>query len=132
MASIRKEIDIDAAPEQVWAAVKDVGAVQRRLAPGFVTDVRLEIDARVVTFSNGLVVRERIVTIDDRNRRLVYAAVGGRTTHHNASMQVCAAGENRARLLWITDLLPDDVAPAVETMMEQGCRVMRTTLGSVS
>jgi len=38
MASIRKEILIDAPPEDVWAAVRDVGAVHRRLAPGFVVD----------------------------------------------------------------------------------------------
>lgn len=129
MASVRKVIDIDASPEQLWAAVKDVGAVHQRLARGFVTDVRLEHDARVVTFANGFVVRELIVTIDDGNRRLVYAAVGGRTTHHNASMQVCATGQNRSRLIWIADLLPDEVAPAVEAMMEQGCQAMRATLG---
>src|SRR3954463_6702758 len=38
MASIHKDIPIDAEPAQVWAAVRDFGAVHRRLAPGFVLD----------------------------------------------------------------------------------------------
>jgi hypothetical protein len=59
----------------VWEAVRDVGAVHTRLAPGFVVDTRLEADTRVVTFANGLVARELIVDIDDDARRLVF---GGR------------------------------------------------------
>ena len=57
MASIRKEILIAARPETVWAAIRDVGAVHTRLAPGFVVDSRLEGETRVVTFANGFVVR---------------------------------------------------------------------------
>ena len=97
MASIRREIVIDAPPETVWAAVRDVGAVHERLARGFVTDVRLGGDARIVTFANGLTVRELIVDIDDAARRVAYAVVGGQPTHHSASMQVFGEGEERSR-----------------------------------
>ncbi len=38
MASIRREISIAADPAEVWDAIRDVGAVHRRVAPGFVTD----------------------------------------------------------------------------------------------
>lgn len=128
MASIRKEIVIEARPEDVWAAVRDVGAVHQRLAPGFVTDVRLDGDARIVTFANGLVARELLVDIDDAARRLAYAAVGGRATHHNASFQVFAEGEDRSRLVWIADLLPNDMAGPINGMMEQGAGVIKQTL----
>ena len=128
MASIRKEIVIEARPEDVWAAVRDVGAVHQRLAPGFVTDVRLDGDARIVTFANGLVARELLVDIDDAARRLAYAAVGGRATHHNASFQVFAEGEARSRLVWIADLLPNDMAGPINGMMEQGAGVIKQTL----
>src|SRR4029077_11862942 len=73
MASIHKDIPIDAHPDDVWAAVRDFGAVHRRLAPGFVIDARLEGDARIVTFHNGTVAREVLVDCDDARRRLVYA-----------------------------------------------------------
>lgn len=128
MASIRKEIIIKADPDDVWAAVRDVGAVHRRLAAGFVTDTRLDGDARVVTFANGMVLRELIVDIDDATRRFAYAAVGGRATHHNASMQVFTADDGHTRLVWITDVLPNDVAATIGSLVEQGARAMQATL----
>jgi carbon monoxide dehydrogenase subunit G len=128
MASIRKEVLIDAHPDEVWTAVRDVGAVHQRLAEGFVVDTRLDGDARVVTFANGLVVRELIVDVDDADRRLAYAAVGGRATHHNASIQVFADGRGGTRLMWITDVLPNEVAGPIGALVEQGARAMKQTL----
>jgi hypothetical protein len=58
MATIRKEISIAARAEEVWDAVRDVGALHTRLVPGFVIDTRLEPGARIVTFANGMVARE--------------------------------------------------------------------------
>lgn len=128
MAAIYKEIMIEARPEDVWAAVRDVGAVHLRLAPGLVTDARLEGESRVVTFASGLVVRELIVALDDGLRRFSYAAVGGRATHHNASMQVFAEGEGRTRLLWITDILPHELAAPVGALVEQGADALKRAL----
>ena len=42
----------------------------RRLAPGFVVDTRLEEGARIVTFANGLVARELIVDVDGGRKRV--------------------------------------------------------------
>ena len=95
MASIRKEIEIDAPAEHVWAPVRDIGAIHTRFAEGFVLDTKLDGDSRLVTFANGEVVRERIVDIDDRTRRMAYAVVEWRTTHHNASFQVIPDGSER-------------------------------------
>ena len=129
MASIRHEIFVDARAEAVWDAVRDVGAVHERLAPGFVVDTRLEEGARVVTFGNGLVARELIVDLDDGARRLCWAVVGSpRLTHHNASLQVFADGEQRSRVVWIADLLPDTAAVTIRAMIEQGMTVMKKTL----
>jgi hypothetical protein len=128
MASIYKEIIIDALPERVWDAIRDVGAVHKRLAVDFVTDTRLEEGARIVTFANGMIVRELIVDIDDKARRVAYAVVGGRFKHHNASMQVFAEGTDRARLAWITDLLPNELAGAIGALVEQGAEFMKKTL----
>ena len=129
MASIRQEILVDARPEHVWAAVRDVGEIHVRLVPGFVTDCRLDGDARIVTFANGLVLRELIVDVnDDDHRRLVWAAVGGQFTHHNASVQVFAEGADRSRLVWIADLLPNDIKATVGGLIEQALTVMKQTL----
>jgi len=128
MASIQREVLIQADPATVWDALSDVGALHRRLAPGFVTDVRLEEGARVVTFGNGLVARELIVDIDDKARRLVWSVLGGRMTHHNASAQVLPDGEGGSRFVWIADLLPHELAPGIAAMMEQGLAVIKRTL----
>ena len=131
MASIRKEFDLAASPDTVWAAFKDIGAVHTRLARGFVTDCRMDGKDRIVTFVNGLVAREVIVDIDDRARRLVYSAKSERLQHHNASFTLSPNG-NGTRVVWVADLLPDEMGPAIETMMEQGVAAMRKTLGGHS
>ena len=128
MASIKKEVSISARPEHVWDALRDVGALHQRLAPGFVTDVRLEEGARIVTFGNGMIAREIIVDIDDSARRLVWSVVGSKMTHHNGAAQVIAEGEERCRFVWIADLLPNEAEPLVASMMEEGLAVMRQTL----
>ena len=128
MASIRREIEIAAPPEAVWDAIRDVGAIHTRLAPGFVTDTRIDGDARVVTFGNGLVARELIVDLDDAGRRLAWSVVGGRMTHHNASLQVFADGVSRCRAVWIADLLPHDLEGAIAGMIDQGMAAMKRTL----
>ena len=128
MASIYREIPIDARPEEVWAAVRDFGAVHRRLAPGFVLDARLDGDARIVTFANGTIARELLVDCDDTRRRLVYAVVSERVTHYSASVQVTPDGEARARLIWIVDLLPNDIAPYVASQMDQAALAMQKAL----
>jgi carbon monoxide dehydrogenase subunit G len=130
LAHIHKEFLIASAPDDVWAAVRDVSGIHRRLAPGFVTDTRLEADTRVVTFANGVVVRELLVDIDDETRRVAYAVVGGSLApkHHHASMQVFADGKDHSRFVWITDVAPDDLAGPIAEMVDQGARVIKQTL----
>jgi hypothetical protein len=129
MSSIHKDIPIDAHPDDVWDAVRDFGAVHRRLAPGFVTDARLDGDARILTFANGTVARELLIDCDDARRRLAYAIVGERVKHYSASIQVTADGEARSRMIWIVDVLPNEIATYIDGQMEQGVIAMQKTLG---
>ncbi len=128
MASIHREMLVEAQAGDVWDAIRDVGAIHTRLAPGFVVDTRLEEGARVVTFGNGLVARELIVDVDDEARRLAWSVVDGRPSHHNASLQVFAEGDNRCRVVWIADLLPSELAGPIGAMIDQGMAVMKKTL----
>jgi hypothetical protein len=129
MATIRKELTLGASPAQVWDVIRDVGAIHRRLAPGFVTDARLEDGARVVTFANGIVARELIVSVEEDLRRLVWSVVGGRATHHNSSFQVLPGVDGGTRLVWITDVLPDAAAAPIGAMVEEGSKAIQRTLG---
>ena len=125
MASIRKEIPIAARPDDVWDAVRDVGALHTRLVPGFVVNTQLEPGGRIVTFANGMTIREPIVAIDEEHRRLVWSAVGGQLAHYNASAQVFGNGDRSATVVWTADFLPHDAASFVGSMMEQGAAAMK-------
>ncbi|CCD90603.1 conserved hypothetical protein [Bradyrhizobium sp. ORS 375] len=129
MASIQKDIPIAAPADAAWDAVRDFGAVHTRLAPGFVVDTRLDGDARIVNFANGNIVRELLVNCDEHRRRLVYAATSERVIHHNASMQIIPEGEQRCRMIWITDVLPHEIVPYITQQMELGARAMQVVLG---
>src|SRR4051812_15167230 len=129
MASIHKDIFIDANPGDVWDAVRDFGAVHRRLVPGFVLDSRLDGDARIVSFANGTSARELLVDCDDKRQRLVYAVISERIKQHSASVQVIADGDNRSRLLWTVDVLPHEIAPYIDAQMDQAALAMQKKLG---
>src|ERR1700750_2506203 len=124
MASIYKEISLDARPEDVWAAVRDYGAVHQRVAPGFVTDCKLDGDSRIVSFANGNVAQELLVTMNDARMRLVYAVVSPRVKQHSASIQVVADGDG-SRMVWIADVLPNEIAPYIDGQMELGAAAMQ-------
>jgi hypothetical protein len=126
MATLHKEIHIEARPEAIWDAARDVGALHTRLVPGFVVDTQLEGNARVVTFGNGMVVRELIISVDDERRRLAWTAIGGRTTHYNAVLEVLG-DRSGTRVVWAIDLLPDEMAEPVATMQENGLAAMKET-----
>lgn len=128
MGSIRKEIVTSAKPDAVWDAIRDIGALHTRLVPGFVIDTKLEPGARVVTFGNGMVVKEPIIDIDDKERRLVWGAIGGPLTHYNGAVQVFPEGQSQSRVVWTADFLPNEAADQLRTMIEQGMAVMKKTL----
>ena len=114
MASIHNDIPLSAPARDVWDAVRDFGALHRRLVPGFVTACQLDGDARLVTFANGSVAREVLIDSDDARQRLVYAIDSERLKHYSASVQVIAEGDAKCRLIWIIDMLPNELAPYVQ------------------
>ena len=128
MASIHQQITVAARAADVWQSLRDVANVHKRVAPGFLTDCRMEGEARIVTFFNGMVARERLVTVDDEDCRLVYSVVEGRASHYNAAVQVFPEGDGRSRLVWTIDLLPNDLAPAIGGMMDHATGFMKKTL----
>jgi carbon monoxide dehydrogenase subunit G len=128
MASIRKEFSLPVSAARVWDVLRDFGAVHTRLAPGFVTDTKLDGNARIVTFANGSVAREELVAMDDAARRLVYMIRGERLIHHNASAEVVPDGTG-CRFVWTTDVLPNEIAPYIGAQMDAGAEAMKKALG---
>ena len=131
MATIIKTLDVNAPAPAVWDAVADFGAVHRRFAPGFVTDVELVPGARMVTFGDGMVVKELFLGCDHAARRLAYSVQADAFAHHSASFQVSGLGGGRTRLTWTADVLPDEVAPYLAGRMDAGLAAAKDTLGRV-
>jgi carbon monoxide dehydrogenase subunit G len=131
MASIRREVQINASAARVWDALRDVGALHTRLVPGFVADTRMDGNARIVTFGNGMTVREDIVDVDDVSRRVAWAIIGAQFLHYNGTAQVFPDGTGGSRFVWTTDLFPNDLAGGVAAMMESGIAVIKQTMETV-
>jgi Polyketide cyclase / dehydrase and lipid transport len=132
MATIRSEIKTAARAVDVWSAVRDIGALHTRLVPGFVTDTTLERGARIVTFVNGVVLREPIVTIDDEARRLVWTHEGGRAKHYNGALQVSVAQDGSTSVVWTADFLPDDLDGYFRRAIEAGMAAMQAALDQLA
>lgn len=128
MASIQREIEVDTPLATVWDALSDVGRIHERLVPGFVADCRMEGAVRVVTFADGMTVREPIVDVDPRRHRVAWAVAGAPFAHYNASVQALESAPGRTRLVWIADLLPDELRAQVDAMVAEGLATMKRTL----
>jgi hypothetical protein len=129
MATVRKEFRSSRSADEVWAKLKKFEAVHE-LAPGFVTATTMEPSgARMVTFANGMEIREWPVSSNDAERRLVYAILDHPAyTHYSASAQVLAEGEG-SRFVWTVDFLPDEMAGMQDASMEAGAKAMAAALG---
>lgn len=132
MASIHNDVPLSVPARDVWDAVRDFGALHQRLVPGFVTACTLDGDARIVTFANGSVAREVLVGCDDARQRLVYAINSERLTHYSASVQVIADGEAKCRLVWIIDMLPNELAAYVQEQTKAAVIAMHKAFGAPS
>lgn len=129
MATIRKEMQLAASATDVWSALADFQNVHTRLAPGFVTDSKSDGDTvRIITFANGSVVKETLVTKDDARHRLVYVVTSERIAHHNASAEIVADGVDRCRFIWTTDVLPDALALYIDEQMSEGAKAIKRAL----
>ena len=135
IASIRHEVVVARHPDEVWDALRDVGAVHRRLLPGRVREVSIDGNVRTLTMPDGHIVRELIVDVDDDTRRLAYAVIEGARPplqHHHATFEVFAADDGESRLVWTTDILPDDLADLVRERSARGAAEMKRVIESAA
>jgi hypothetical protein len=130
MTSLRRSVDIAVSASPVWDAVRDFGQLHTRIAPGLVTDTVLEEggSVRIVSFANGMSLRELLVGVEEAEKRLVWSAQSDGWHHHNASLQVTDLGGSNSRTTWVADVLPDEAAPMIATIMEMGLGAMKVHL----
>lgn len=128
MTMIRRTFTVNASVSEVWDVVRDIEAVHTRLAPGFVTDtVILAPDRRRVTFANGAIVTEQIVSLDDDERRLAYTILERAAEHHHASFEVLPNGEG-AMVVWTTDVMRGETAETFRATMVAAVPIITAAL----
>ena len=135
MATIAVEVTTAAAPSLVWDAIRDIGALHTRLVPGFVVATELVPGGRRVTFGNGLVVVEPIISSNDDTRRLAWTAQSegsGGPTHYNGVVQVFPREVGGSRVVWTADILPDEAAGMIRQMMKAGADAMTGALAELA
>jgi hypothetical protein len=128
MAYFRQQIDIARPEAVVWDALRDVGALHTRLVRGFVLECEFDGRVRKLKFANGVSAAERIIDVNELDRRVSWTATSEQLDHHNASAQVFSKDGGNCTVVWIVDLLPDAMAPAIATMVSAGLAAMKATL----
>lgn len=132
MATLYREFTVTADAAKVWDALRDYGALHKLVGKGFITSCTLEGDVRSITFANGHSVREQLVGVDEAARRICYTVLNGQAAHHHASAQVFDAGGGTTRFVWITDLLPHEMATPIGAMMDHGVAAMQQSLSAMA
>ena len=132
MTMIRRTFTVNASVDAVWDVLRDVGAVHTRLAPRFVTDtVMLAPDRRRVSFVNGAIVTEQIVSLDDDEHRLAYTILERAAEHHHASFEVLPGDDaHHAVVVWTTDVMRGEIAETFRATMVAAVPVIVATLSS--
>jgi uncharacterized protein YndB with AHSA1/START domain len=108
MATVRREIRIARAADDVWAVVGDPASLPRWF-PGIV-DAQVDGDTRVVTTASGLPMPETLVTIDAIQRRFQYRLDAPIVRHHLATIDVFDLGDGSSLVAYGTDAEPDTLA----------------------
>lgn len=132
MASLYRDTVLDSDAVRAWATLRDSRNIARVFA-GVLADVQVDGDLRSVTFANGNVIQERIVTVDDARMRVAYTVCGPNFEHYAASMQIVADAlepDARCRFVWVIDFLPDERRALVEPLMDAGCAAAARNLKS--
>lgn len=128
MAAVHVETRIRASAQQVWQALAATGDAHRAFA-GVLKDCRLESeDVRVATFANGMVVKERIASVEPQRMRIAYGVIESQFVYHSASMQVVARGDSECDFVWVADVLPHSAAASITPLMEAGARALQSVM----
>ena len=127
MATVRKSVNIARPAADVWDAVSDAGQLHSRVAPGMVTDTKLENNGavRIVTFGNGMVLKEDIISNDCDAMRLAWSAHSDQWNHHNASLQIFSLEGDACEAVWIADVLPHAAGALMEQFLTAGLGAMK-------
>ena len=127
MANITKTIPVGVSAEQAWAKISEVGAVDKLI--DLIATCSVEGDIRLCTLADGQEIKERIISVDDIAKRLVYTVTDGPIPldFHCSSVQVLEEA-TKTSVVWTVDVKPDEVAVPLSSMMDSAAHSMSEAL----
>lgn len=128
MADGKVEVHIERTPEDVWAVISDFGGLDGWM-PG-VDGCDLDGDVRTLN-TNGMEIKERLVSQDDGARTQSYSIVEGPipVEHHLATLSVEPDGEG-SRFTWAWEVRPDEMAALFSSIYEGSAQAVKDQLES--
>lgn len=108
MATVRREVRIHRAADDVWALLGDPATIPQWF-PGIV-DATVDGNTRVITTASGIAIPEEIVTNDPLLRRFQYRVQLPVVRHHLATIDVFDLGDGTSLVSYGTDAEPDTFA----------------------
>ena len=127
MASIVKQIDVNADASRAWARIADTGSVDTLVS--MITACRLDGDTRYCTLADGSELVEQVIAVDADHMRLAYRISGGPIPFefHAGSMQVREHGMG-SRLTWTFDFKPDGLSEMIAPMLDAAAQSIQSAL----
>jgi carbon monoxide dehydrogenase subunit G len=127
MGNARAEIDIEQAPDAVWAVVGDFGGIGGWM-PG-IEECRVDGDDRFIKMM-GMEIVERLERRDEDERVIVYGIVGGvPVINHRATISVLTDGAG-SRVTWDVEVEPDDMTDVMQQVYQQSLQALKEHLSS--
>jgi hypothetical protein len=93
-----------------------------------VVDARLDGEARIVTFANGMVIVNPLSTSMTMRGGLPTPASGAGCPTTALRYRIFPMAPTAAAPVWIIDFLPHELARTIESLVDQGVVAMKRTL----
>ncbi|MBV1861861.1 MAG: SRPBCC family protein [Nannocystaceae bacterium] len=119
MATITKTFAVNNALEAVWARLADPGQIHHLFS--FLASAEVKEGARVCKTLDGAELHERVFSIDHETRRIAYTITRSpfEFEAHAASWQASGGDDGGTTVTLMIDVLPDEAAQGLDSMLEQ-------------
>ena len=107
-ASVRRQVRIARAPDDVWAIVGDPARIAEWF-PG-IESATVDGDSRTIVTGSGLPMPEQIVTCDPLQRRFQYRITGPMFKEHLSTLDVLDLGDGTSLVVYAADAAPSTMA----------------------
>jgi len=107
MATGSVEVELKASADDAWAAVGDFAGVDK-IFPGLDSLV-IEEDDRILGMF-GMEIRERLLELDNEQRRLVYSVIDGVPLESHKGIITVEEVGSGSKVTWAYEVTPDEMA----------------------